>query len=405
MCAAMNPRATAVVSVAALILALGAGCGKAFQRQAGEGSIGSVATMGPSGAIGLVTKNTTRIGGASPVVDAAAVARAVYPALTPSTRPQAVVLVDQRDWPAALVASVLAGGPLRAPLLYTEGAVLPAVSDEALGRLAPTGARALEDVQAVRVGLAAAPPELRLRSVTGADPSQLAVAMERIVEKLQGGAPGRVIVTAADAPPAMTAPAAGLAAQTGAPILLVERSTIPSATREALVRLGRPSIYVVGPKSVVGDVVVGQLGRLGAVTRIGGDDPTANAIAVARFTDGSFGWGVREPGHGLVFADASRPLDGPATAALSANGDYAPLLLLEGSGRMARALERYVSDLQPGSPPSGPVRGVYNHGWLIGDERAIPVSTQAALDAILEISPSVGGVEPTLSQPTTASEP
>jgi hypothetical protein len=405
MCAVVNLRATAVVAVAAVALVLAAGCGKSFQRQAGEGSSGSVTAMGPSGAIGLVTKNTTRIGGSSPVVDAAAVARVVYPAVTPSTRPQAVVLVDQRDWPAALVASVLAGGPLRAPLLYTEGAVLPAASDEALGRLAPTGARGLEDAQAVRVGLAAAPPELRLRSVSGADPSQLAVAMERIVEQLQGERPRRVIVTAADAPPAMTAPAAGLAAQTGAPILFVERSAVPSATGEALRRLGRPSIYVVGPKSVVSDAVASQLGGFGAMTRIGGADPTANAIAVARFTDGGFGWGVQEPGHGLVFADASRPLDGPATAALSANGDYAPLLLLEGAGRMGGALERYVSDLQPGSPPSGPVRGVYNHGWLIGDERAIPVSTQAALDAMLEISPSVGGVEPTLSQSTTASEP
>ena len=69
----------------------------------------------------------TRRASAAPTrsADAAAVARAVYPGLTPATRPQAVVLVDERDWPAALAASALAGAPLGAPLLYAEGDALP----------------------------------------------------------------------------------------------------------------------------------------------------------------------------------------------------------------------------------------------------------------------------------------
>jgi hypothetical protein len=202
----------------------------------------------------------------------------------------------------------------------------------------------------------------------------------------------------------MTAPAAGLAAQSGAPILYASRTAIPQATLAELRRLGRPSLYVVGPSSVVGSRVVSELkGLAGSVTRIAGPTPVTNAIAVARFTDGSFGWGVEEPGHGLVFANAARPLDGPAAAALSASGDYGPLLLLDDLGRISPALARYVSDLQPGSPPAGPVRGVYNHGWLLGDEHVIPLTTQAQLDGMLEISSRVGGAEPTLS--TTGSEP
>ena len=31
------------------------------------------------------------------------------------------MLVDERDWPAALAASALASAPLSAPLLYSEG--------------------------------------------------------------------------------------------------------------------------------------------------------------------------------------------------------------------------------------------------------------------------------------------
>jgi len=35
----------------------------------------------------------------------------------------------------------------------------------------------------------------------------------------------------------------------------------------------------------------------------------------------------------------------------------------------------------------GPVREVYNHGWLIGDESAISARVQAEIDAILEVAP------------------
>ena len=60
-----------------------------------------------------------------------------------------------------------------------------------------------------------------------------------------------------------------------------------------------------GPRTVVSERVVRELRHFGPVTRIDGPTPAANAIAVARFSNGSFGWGVLEPGHGLVFANSS----------------------------------------------------------------------------------------------------
>ena len=33
------------------------------------------------------------------------------------------------------------------------------------------------------------------------------------------------------------------------------------------------------------------------------------------------------------------------------------------------------------------MRGVYNHGWLIGDANAVPEAVQARIDALLEIAP------------------
>jgi hypothetical protein len=399
-----------VAAVAIALCAL-AGCGKSLPQTAAAPGAGSASALSARGATSVSTANTTRLGGSSPVLDAAAVAVATYPGLTPATRPRAVVLVSESDWPAALAASVLAGSPLHAPLLYSEGFTLPTVSVDALRTMEPTGTATrgalsphtpIGVAPIVQVGDAATPPDYPTRFVKGSNPAALAVAIERLASALRGHTPRSVIVTAAEGPPAMTMPAAGLSAQTGAPILYVNRSEIPRATSAELARLGRTSIYVVGPSTVVGERVRGELERFGTVTRIAGATPAANAIAVARFSDGSFGWGVVEPGHGFVFANAGRPLDGPAAAPLSATGDYGPLLLLENPNRLGSALSGYLSDLQPGSPPSGPVHGVYNHGWLIGDESAISAITQARLDTVLGIS-SRPAAEPEVASPTTTS--
>jgi hypothetical protein len=321
------------------------------------------------------------------------------------------VLVNGRNWPAALVASTLAGRPLHAPLLYSEGGNLPEVSSQALQTIAPTGVRGsaatrlLGKAQVIEIGAGATPAGYLARSVGGSDSATLAVEVERLASVLRGHTPRRLIVTAADGPPAMTMPVAGLAAQTGAPILFVNRSRIPRATSSELARLGRTSIYVVGPSTVVSEKVVSGLRRFGSVTRISGTNPASNAIAVARFTDGVFGWGVVEPGHGLVFANTSRPFDGPAAAPLSAAGDYSPLLLLESSEALSATLVGYLSDLQPGSPAAGPLHGVYNHGWLIGDESAISARIQASLDASLEIAPRPTTEPPIASATTTSSSP
>jgi hypothetical protein len=403
-----------VAVVATVLCATLTGCGKSLPRASVEPGSATTARLGVRGATSVSTTNTTRLGGSSPTLDAAAVALTVYPGLTPATRPRAVVVVSSDDWPAALAASTLAGSPLHAPLLYSEGTVLPEASSRALRAMEPVGTNALGPsptgragrAQVIQIGDAATPSGYVTRSVSGDDPAALAVAIEQLASLLRGHTPRRVIVTADDGSQAMTMPAAGLSAETGAPILYVDRSRIPRATRVELARLGHGiSMYVVGPSSVVDERVSGELERFGAVTRIAGSTPATNAIAVARFTDGSFGWGVLEPGHGLVFANAARPLDAPAAAPLSASGDYAPLLLLESPSRLGSALGGYLSDLQPGSPPSGPVHGVYNHGWLIGDESAISATTQSRLDTLLGISSRPTSEPEVASATTPASEP
>jgi hypothetical protein len=63
-------------------------------------------------------------------------------------------------------------------------------------------------------------------------------------------------------------------------------------------------------------------------------------------------------------------------------------LLLQDAASVPAPLTRYLSNIEPGYTAAvPPVREVYNHGWLIGDERAISAHAQAELDAVLEIAP------------------
>jgi hypothetical protein len=396
------PVSAIVLGLAVLAGALLGGCGKggAPTQTASGGPQRTLTPITPEGAVSLATRNTTRVGGADVASDAAGVARTAYPGLTTATRPQAVVLVDERNWPAALAASSLASAPLGAPLLYAEGGSLPEVTSKTLRTLAPVGATALGGAQVIRIGTSATVPSGDLiHSLPIATPAVMAQAVERLLVSANGGkAPHQAILVPANVPRALTMPAAGLAAQSGAPILFVTRGHVPRATAQVLESLHRPSIFVIDPAGV-GHVAMDELGHYGTVTPIApstseGMGVAANAVAVARYTNGTFGWGVKEPGHGLVFANAARPFDAPAAAILSATGDYGPLLLLEAPTQIPSALSGYLGDIQPGySATSPPVKGIYNHGWLIGDERAISAVTQAELDSLLEITESSGTQE------------
>jgi putative cell wall binding repeat protein len=334
---------------------------------------------------GFATKNTTRVGGADAVADAAAVARAVYPGGAPGTQPQAVVLADQHDWRTALAATVLMSPPLRAPLLLSDGGNLPQGSADALAQLAPTGTGVIGGAQIVRIGDAPAPAGYRSTTIPAQDPFSLAAAIDRFASDAAGQPSRSVMLVSAD-DPAYAMPAAALAAKSGTPILFVHRGTIPGPTFAALQLHRKPRIYLLGPPAAISDGVASVLKTIGSVTRIDGPDPVRSAIAFARFSDGVFGWGVTDPGHGLVFANLHRPLDAAAAAPLSASGTYGPLLLVDQAATLPVPVGQYLLDIQPGYR-TDPVRDVYNHGWLIGDASAISLPVQSRIDSYLEIAP------------------
>jgi hypothetical protein len=331
----------------------------------------------------LATKNTTRVGGKDPVEDAAGVATAVYPGRAGAQRPELVALVDRADWRGGIAAAALMAAPLRAPILLTDGGDVPGATEHALSSLEPTGAREAGGAQAIRVGDAGVPEDLRATQITGGDPYALAAAIDAFVSDA-AGRPSRNVVVVSAQDPRFAMPAAGWAAKSGDPVLFVQRDEAPAVTRRAIRRHERPGIYVLGPRAAVSNGVLRELGKLGRVKRVSGPTPVENAIAFARYADGEFGWGVRDPGHGLVIANSSRTLDAAAGAPLSASGNHGPLLLIDSQRTLPPALESYLLDIQPGYR-FDPVRGVYNHAWLMGDESAISTAAQARIDALTEI--------------------
>jgi hypothetical protein len=374
-------RAGAAIALVAAALALGA-CGggdNPVEVRLEEDTADQTVLGFPA----LATKNTTRVGGEDAAADAAGTATATYPGQTRGTRPRAVTLVDQDDWRAGIAAAALMARPLRAPILLTDGGDLPEAAATALDTLKPLGAPPAGGAQAIEVGAARAPDDLRARRISGGDHNALAAAIDAFATDVAGRPSANVIVVSGERPE-FALPAASWAAKSGDAVLFTQRGSVPRVTRQAIRRHERPRIYVLGPQSVISARVERELGRLGTVRRIQGRTPVTNAIAFARYSDVSFGWGVRDPGHGLVFANTKRPGDAAAAAALAGSGKYGPLLLLDDADEIPAPLGNYLLDIQPGYR-FDPVRGVYNHAWILGDESAISLGVQARIDELSEI--------------------
>jgi hypothetical protein len=381
-----------VLVLAVALLSLAAGCGRDGSNDSERAARPKIGVKGDTDAAAdlgfptLATKNTTRIAGADPTADAAAVAQIVYPGGSAAARPDGVALVDAGDWQAALAASVLAAPPLRAPTLFVDGASIPAATRKALTALAPRGAKAAGGAQVIRVANAARPAKLTTTDIRGKTPAALARSIDAFATAARGRSSRRILLVSSE-DPAYAAPAAAWAATSGDPILFTGQDHAPADTVAAIKAHDNPKVYVLGPSNVISPKVTRQLKKLGRIVRVGGADPVTNAIAFAGFSDGDFGWGATTPGHGLVMLPrAADPATAAAVAPLSASGTYGPSLLLSSPDALDRALGGYLKDIQPGFDQNA-ARGFYNHAWLIGDTTAISPALQSEIDADLETQP------------------
>jgi hypothetical protein len=346
-------------------------------------------TAGELGYPAFATSNTTRVGGGDPVANAAGVALATYPSTEPSLRPAAVALVGEDDWQAAIAASVLMAEPVGAPLLLSASDGLPEPSADALAALDPQGSRDTGGSGAFAIGDVDAGDAGKVTRVRAGSPAAMAAAIASLRERLHGGPPEHIVVAPVQSP-GFAMPAAAWAARSGDPVLFADRDSLPKPTAAALKRHPDVPVYVLGPSSAISSNVVREIAKIDdRVRRVSGEDPVANAIALARYADGGFGWNVNDPGHGFVVARADSPLDAAAAAPLSASGTWGPLLLTDSADTLPGALRGYLLDVKPGYT-TDPTRAFYNHVWVIGDQETIDVNQQAEIDNLAELA-KIGG--------------
>jgi subtilisin family serine protease len=231
------------------------------------------------------------------------------------------VIVARADTYADALAAAPLAGRFSAPVLLTGSSTLaPAVAAE-VRRLGATTAWVVGGEQALSPAVADG-----LRAAGATDVRRLAGSSRYDTAALiarQLGSSSAFVTQAGGWADAVAV--SGLAAQTGRPILLVDRDGVPAVTAQALADLHPSTITVVGGPGVVSDGVVATLGATGAsVGRLAGANRYETSRAVA---DASKAAGA-DPVHTWVATGADWPdalAAGPAAASQGA-----VLLLVDG---------------------------------------------------------------------------
>lgn len=385
--------ALAVVFIVAAILGSSGGGKGADEVATSAPSGGGSPAPAPAEALSFpafATDNTTRIGGSDATSNAAGTALAVFPSTTESQRPAAVTLAGEEDWAGAIAASVLMAPPVRAPVLFSRPGELPEDSAEALRALDPQGGKATGGASIFAIGAVALPGGAgTVTRVDSGDPAATAAQIATLRDRLFGKPPAHVLV-ASSSSPEFAMPAAAWAARSGDPVLYTDAKRLPAATAAALRKHPKAPVFVLGPTAAVPKKVLAEIAAIDKrVKRVAGTDPVTNALSLARYRSGGFGWNVNDPGHGFVLARDDSPADAAAAAALSASGTWGPLLLTDNADTLPKPLRSYFLDVKPGYT-TDPTRAFYNHVWVVGDQDAISVAQQAEVNELAELA-KIGG--------------
>ncbi|HET7645812.1 MAG TPA: cell wall-binding repeat-containing protein [Candidatus Limnocylindria bacterium] len=225
-----------------------------------------------------------------------------------------------RNFPDALAVGPVAGLQ-RGPVLLTDPSSIPDSTRSELARLRPQRIVVVGGEGVVSPGVVS-----QLQAYTGqpvgrlAGPDRYATAAQVARASFSPGVPAVFVATGRTFPDALTAGPA--AAALGGPVLLVDPTSIPQATADALAWLQPRKIYIVGGPGVVSDGVTAALQGYSAepVARLWGADRFATAAAVAQ----AFFGGPRF----AVYLATGRNFPDALTAVPAASVNGAPLLLV-----------------------------------------------------------------------------
>ena len=351
-----------------------------------------------NGALGFpaaATRNTTRINGSDPADISVAATLAAYPTSGPGSPPAAVTVANGDQWQAGVVAASLSAAPINAPILLAPDGRLSTSGENALAQLDPLGSPDTEENKVFTVGQVAPIDGFDAKRVTGSDFADLAVNVAELRTEITGEEPAHIVVVSMDEP-AYAVPAATWSARSGDVVLYTKKDTVPKSTIDYLSDKDHKDIpvFVLGPADAVSADAIEDLSKAStAVERVPGDDPVTAAVELARFSSGTFGWNLNDPGHGFTIVRDDEPLAAIAATSLSTGGTWPALLLTDDSDKVPEVVNDYLLDIKPGYIDD-PTRAVYSRIWIIGDEDDIDVNQQARLDdaaELIEIDPAEGG--------------
>ena len=345
---------------AATLVALTAGCGGGHSGHRGQ----AAQREGQPDA----GRNVVRLGGKSGADVAGAALLALYP--DRSHQPGGLVVVSQDDWRQAAVAAQFAASPLDGAIVPTAHDFLPAAPNDVITRLTPSGFPRAQGLQALVIGrtgrdvLASLQNEnLHLTELSAPTAEQL----EFKAIPFRGGwahsYSDEVVVVSSQARD-YALPAMAWSAYSGDTLAFVTHGGVPDATRKTLVqrqklRLNKPTIYVIGPPSVIPDGVLKQLSAYGPVKRVAGNTPAANSVALARFKDPKtgFGWGFSSAPANVSLVNVHDWQNAFGALAFAAAGPHAPLLLTDSPTTLPQPVVSYLRGIRGRTASQGFVFG------------------------------------------------
>ena len=342
------------------------------------------------------TKNVTRLD-VENVVDAAIkTSQTIWPATIKDNQPKTVILAPADNWQIAMAAADMIHHPTNGPVLFYEKDQIPDETVKEIERLAPLGSE--DGVEVMIMGepdqkIVDQLNDYSVLEVESSDASEFAAKIDEIYAEAAGELPTSVIIVSAEENAKLhSLVAANWIAHMPEPVLYVTKDEIPEATLNSLSkRKKQANLYVLGPEEAVSSEIEEKLKEFGNVTRIEGNTAVETSIAFAKFKDNQtgFGWGITDPGHGLVFASTENPEFAIAGAPFAHLGKHAPLIWLE-NGELANETHKFLGGIQP-TFTDNPTVGPYNHAFILGTGEAVSMDSQGLIDQMLEIVSEGGG--------------
>jgi hypothetical protein len=336
-------------------------------------------------------RNVVRVPGRSAADVAAAAAFANYSRSDAPALGGWVLLDASRGWPEVVLAAQFAANPVDGGLLLTNRDYLPLPTADVLRRKRPDGFPNSTGIQGLILGkpgqevfVSLHDLGLKLSQLNSSSAAGLAFKLVPYRGGFAKAYSSNVVVVSKEARD-FALPAGAWSAFSGDSVALVGHDSVPGSTATLLaqrqkLRAEKPTIYVVGPTSVISSSVEQQLGAYGKVVRVAGASadrsPVQAAIDFDRFHDPKtgFGWGLVRGPASVTLIDRFHWGDATGAFNFAGAGPRAPLLLTEGA-QLPVAVASYLRQLQT------PVAG---HGFVMGDSGHVPDAVLSELDPLLE---------------------